>query len=128
MTELLCMLRVQGFVIFWVQVGSSIPYERKLKQGVCRVLYLERHFFIRWVAKTDYWWEMEVVFDFGKIGFLSLLAGAIFWDSEMHLGSLFEAWKVESWDLSARVQLSEAVIGFVRLLSPEWSLVWKSHL
>lgn len=63
---------------------------------------------------------MEVVLDFGKIGFLSLLVGAIFWDSEMHLGSLFEAWKVESWDLSARVQLSEAVIGFVRLLNGDW--------
>lgn len=118
MTELLCMLRVQGFVIFWVQVGSSIPYARKLKQGVGVGFYIWKDTF-----SLDGWWEMEVVLEFGKIRFLSLLAGAIFWDSEMNLGSLFEAWKVESWDLSARVQLSEAVIGFVRLLCPEWSLV-----
>lgn len=74
MTELVCMLRLQGFVIFWVQVGPSIPYVCKLKKGASVGFYIWKDaFFIRWVAKTNYWWEMEVVLDFGKIGFWAYL-------------------------------------------------------
>lgn len=40
MTELLCMLRLQGFVIFWVQVGPSIPYACKLKKGASVGFYI----------------------------------------------------------------------------------------